>query len=45
MVRFKDGLRGKGRVNSVIIDVKYNVKTCMYTLSALNQMIHLNVST
>ncbi len=60
MGRFKGGLRCKGWVNSVIINViteinyrcnymqvflkyKYNVKTC--TLSALYQMIHLNVST
>ncbi len=43
--RFKDGLRYKGWVNSVIINVityrylkiyKYNVKTCMYTIINLN---------
>ncbi len=58
MSRFKGGLRCKGWVNSVIINViteihyrcnymqiffsyKY-VKTCMYTISALYQMINLN---
>ncbi len=44
MGRFKGGLRCKGWVNSVIINVityryfkkyKYNVKTCMHTISAL----------
>ncbi len=64
MGRFKGGLRCKGWVNSVIINVitemndiqyvttyrsfkkyKYNVKTCMYTISALYQMINVNVST
>ncbi len=61
MGRFKGGLRCKGWVNCLIINViteinyrcnsifffkyKYNVKTCMYTISALYQMINLNVST
>ncbi len=58
MGRFKGGLRCKGWVNSVIINVitdvttcryfyksKYNVQTCMYTISALYQIINLNVST
>ncbi len=56
MSRCKCGLRCKGWVNSVnvITDViacryllksKYNVKTCMYTISTLYQMINLNVST
>ncbi len=56
MGRFKGGLRCKGWVNSAIIitDVitcnyffkyKYSVKTCMYTIGALHQMIDLNVST
>jgi len=29
----------------VFLKHKYNVKTCMYTISALYQMINLNVST
>jgi len=29
----------------VFLKYKYNVKTCMYTISALYQMINLNVST
>ncbi len=62
MGRFKGGLKCKGWVNSVIINViqklitdvttyryffkyKYNLKTCMYTISPLYQMINLNVST
>ncbi len=57
MGRFKVGLRCKGWVNSVILICSYRYqldvitcryflqcKTCLYT-SALNQMIHLNVST
>ncbi len=56
MSRFKGGLRCKGWVNRVIINVlteinyrcnymqvffkyKYNVKTCMYTISALHQIL------
>ncbi len=56
---FKGGLRCKGWINSVIINViteinyrwvfyfkcKYNVKTCMYTISALYNIINLSVST
>ncbi len=50
MGRFKDGLRCKGWVNSVIINVttyrcKNNVKTCMCTISAMYQIINLNAST
>jgi len=45
MGRFHGVLRGNGRLNSVITAVfflnKYNVKTCIYTISALYQMIHL----
>ncbi len=29
----------------VFLKYKYNVKTCMYTINALYQMIHLKVST
>ncbi len=51
MGRFKAGLRCKGWVNSVFINVityryflkyKFNARTCIYTISAL---INLNVST
>ncbi len=62
MGRFKGGLRYKGWVNSVFINVvpeviyrfnymqvfvlyKYNIETCMYTISALYQIINLNIST
>ncbi len=56
MGRFKGGLRCKGWVNSVIInritEMYYRCnymqvlnKLCMYTTSALYQMITLNVST
>ncbi len=62
MGRFKGGLRCKGWVKSVIINVsteinyrynyinvfffkyKYNVNTCLYTISALYQIINFNVS-
>ncbi len=50
MDRFKGGFKCKGWVNSVIINVfakiiyflkcKYNVKTCIYTISALYQIIN-----
>jgi len=51
MGRFKGGLRCKGKHSSVstcrgfVLQYKYNVKTFMYTISALYQMINLNAST
>ncbi len=56
MSRVKDGCKGwvNSVIIKVITDVitcmhflkyKYNVKACMYTISALYQMINLNVST
>ncbi len=50
MGQFKGWLRCKEWVNSVITyryfkKYKYNVKTCMHTISALYQIINLNVST
>ncbi len=53
MGRFEGGLRCTGWVNSVITQTiyrcylkKYNytVKTCMYTINALHQIINLNIS-
>jgi len=55
MGRFKGGFKCKGWVSSVInyrcnymrvfFKYKYNVKTCMYTISPLYQIINFNIST